>query len=276
MVPSKSISAKTESLFGLTFPEFIQHFYVEGGLTMKAVARLIDSHAALICKEMKKFGVKAEQYVSCEICENKFLKKSTRGKYCESEDCRKKVSSDKWGKSKPSHRKARRKRGLERKEKLIQILGGECGCGESDLYKLSFHHRNPEDKSFTLDQTNLYKKSWEIIEEEVKKCDLLCLNCHAILHEKARDSSRVFKEKYKRGRELKLILIKQFGGMCSDCGFESDFTQCMSFDHREPEDKSFELNTTSLQKKDLTSILEEAKKCDLLCLNCHISKNKDR
>jgi len=75
------------------------------------------------------------------------------------------------------------KRALERKQTLIERSGGKClGCGYcKDFRALSFHHRIPEEKEFGLSLNNLWSKTWEKIENEHKKCDLYCLNCHAEL-----------------------------------------------------------------------------------------------
>jgi len=42
-----------------------------------------------------------------------------------------------------------------------------------------FHHRDPTAKSFNISN----KKTWEIIKEELDKCDLLCCLCHRILED---------------------------------------------------------------------------------------------
>lgn len=45
---------------------------------------------------------------------------------------------------------------------------------------LVFHHRDPKTKSFSL-SANM-NRAWAKLEEEAKKCDLLCSNCHMELH----------------------------------------------------------------------------------------------
>lgn len=71
-----------------------------------------------------------------------------------------------------------------RKRRLVKLGGGECKkCGYKKTQRaLSFHHLNPEEKSFCLSKNNL-KKPWKTIKKEFKKCDLLCLNCHAEVEE---------------------------------------------------------------------------------------------
>jgi hypothetical protein len=56
-------------------------------------------------------------------------------------------------------------------------------CGESNPVCLIFHHRDPSTKKFNVGMrtTNVVKD--ELV-EEMKKCDVMCLNCHAKLHNK--------------------------------------------------------------------------------------------
>lgn len=57
-----------------------------------------------------------------------------------------------------------------------------CKCGESDPCALDFHHKNSEDKLFTLSSAAYKGRSFKEIEEEIAKCDILCANCHRKLH----------------------------------------------------------------------------------------------
>lgn len=71
-----------------------------------------------------------------------------------------------------------------KKLKAINLLGGECKhCGEKDWEILTFHHINTQDKSFTL-AGNWDNLDWQIIENELKKCEILCFNCHIKHHRK--------------------------------------------------------------------------------------------
>ena len=79
---------------------------------------------------------------------------------------------------------AQQRRGRERKLELIQLLGNRCEkCGYDRNYSaLEFHHIKPSEKSYQLDLRALSNRKWEAILEEVKKCRLLCSNCHAEEH----------------------------------------------------------------------------------------------
>ena len=68
------------------------------------------------------------------------------------------------------------------KERAVKAMGGKCStCGyDKCLSALEFHHLNPEEKEFSISQnTNL---AWEQIKDELKKCVLVCSNCHKEIH----------------------------------------------------------------------------------------------
>lgn len=73
-------------------------------------------------------------------------------------------------------------RGLERKLKLVEMLGGCCSeCGyKKNLAAFDFHHK--EDKSFRLDMRSLSNRKFELCVAEAQKCILLCSNCHREHH----------------------------------------------------------------------------------------------
>ena len=75
--------------------------------------------------------------------------------------------------------RARRKKIL-----LIQLMGSHCSrCGYGwNLAAMEFHHRDPATKVFQLDARTLANRNWAEIEREALKCDLLCSNCHAEVH----------------------------------------------------------------------------------------------
>lgn len=54
-------------------------------------------------------------------------------------------------------------------------------CGFGDFRALTFHHRDPDEKSFSVGY-GVRRFSHEKLLEEIAKCDVLCANCHAIEH----------------------------------------------------------------------------------------------
>lgn len=70
-----------------------------------------------------------------------------------------------------------------RKQNLIQVLGGKCQICGFDLFAdaLEFHHEDPTKKDYGISS----KGTCHDIEtdlNEVKKCFLLCANCHRGVH----------------------------------------------------------------------------------------------
>ena len=84
----------------------------------------------------------------------------------------------------------KRKR-YEKKAYLIGLKGGKCEkCGYSKcMGALVFHHRNPATKEMDLSTKTLQARKMEVLLEELKKCDLLCANCHAETHSNMGSSS---------------------------------------------------------------------------------------
>lgn len=62
------------------------------------------------------------------------------------------------------------------------MLGGSCkNCGYSKcLAALHVHHKDPSTKKFSI--SGSYRLGKKRLLEEVKKCELLCSNCHAEEH----------------------------------------------------------------------------------------------
>lgn len=73
---------------------------------------------------------------------------------------------------------------------------------------------------------------------------------------------------YKQVRWLaiKKVLVAACGDICVDCHRTFPWN-VYDFHHRNPQEKSFEISDEMHRK--LPELLVEAKKCDLLCTNCH-------
>ena len=69
------------------------------------------------------------------------------------------------------------------RQRAIESVGGKCiKCGYNKHPEvLEFHHRDPSQKDFNISKKG-HCRSWQRISEEIKKCDLLCANCHRELH----------------------------------------------------------------------------------------------
>ncbi len=60
-------------------------------------------------------------------------------------------------------------------------------------------------------------------------------------------------------------LVAYFGSCCLDCGYTGP-PFMFDFDHRDPTQKEFAISRTT---RSWDKLLAEAKKCDLVCANCH-------
>jgi hypothetical protein len=79
--------------------------------------------------------------------------------------------------------KSNRERRNECKTQAVNSLGGKCfSCGLKtdcvDVY--DFHHINPSEKD--IEVAKLFHLSFLKVFEELKKCILLCANCHRRIH----------------------------------------------------------------------------------------------
>lgn len=83
---------------------------------------------------------------------------------------------------KDSHKKLV-KRSKQEKINFVSKIKMENGCSKCGYKKcaraLHFHHLNPDDKKFEISWAAFRGVSIAKLENEIKKCVLLCSNCHA-------------------------------------------------------------------------------------------------
>lgn len=83
------------------------------------------------------------------------------------------------------NKEAQNAKGLHRlrevKRKLVEFMGGECAHCKNKFPDVAFdfHHLDPTTKEISY---NLRHRSFESALKEVKKCIMLCSNCHRIEH----------------------------------------------------------------------------------------------
>lgn len=108
------------------------------------------------------------------------------------------------------------------KERIVYVMGGCCQCCGYNKYNgaLEFHHIHSEEKSFGLSQKTYY--AWSKLESELKKCILVCANCHREIEAgliKVEKSS-FNQEKYDEIKELIEQEKTKTIRYCSECGAE--------------------------------------------------------
>ena len=87
-----------------------------------------------------------------------------------------------------NRKEIQRDRARNNKIKAIDFFGNKClDCGlESEFSTVyDFHHLDPSVKENGISKLMSY--SWNKIETELKKCVMLCANCHRIRHAKERE-----------------------------------------------------------------------------------------
>lgn len=72
----------------------------------------------------------------------------------------------------------------------------------------------------------------------------------------------------RRRHERKSTLVKMFGGKCKKCGYKKSLS-ALGFHHRDEREKKFTVSGNNLINRSWEAVVAEAKKCDLLCANCH-------
>lgn len=123
----------------------------------------------------------------CTLCkevkdESEFYKDRTTksGLYPQCKSCRKQANRNRWKNNKERLTEQYQANKLKRFD-LVQSLKTPCQkCGEDRLYLIQFHHINPSDKLFDIQQINSH--GLESIKNEAKKCVCLCANCHYEFH----------------------------------------------------------------------------------------------
>ena len=70
-----------------------------------------------------------------------------------------------------------------------------------------------------------------------------------------------------RRRQVKRILVAEAGGRCRECGYDR-CVAALQFHHVDPDGKTFALSAQGATRG-LAKAREEARKCILLCANCH-------
>jgi predicted transcriptional regulator len=113
------------------------------------------------CEKNKKLA--KDKTLNCKLCGNLIANNERNRSHCQS--CTTRI------------------RRYRTKQRGVELLGGKCNrCGWSgNLAAFEFHHIN-DDKDYGIGSAN--NKSWEVVKNEILKCELLCLNCHRIEHTK--------------------------------------------------------------------------------------------
>lgn len=109
---------------------------------------------------------------------------------------------------------------------MVESMGNKCQiCGYNRCHAaLELHHLDPSQKEFTFGTVIANPKAWHRIEEELKKCILLCSNCHREIHANIVDIPVTF-----QAFDPSLIKALTPTKPCIVCGKETSITnRCCS------------------------------------------------
>jgi hypothetical protein len=97
---------------------------------------------------------------------------------------------------------------------------------------------------------------------QIKYCSRRCKNADTNHHHQSYQAQQA------RALSRKLELLELFGGKCGSCGYDRNYA-ALAWHHIDPATKSFELDARSLSNRSRSAVMVEARKCRLLCANCH-------
>ena len=121
-------------------------------------------------------NLRAEGFTYREIAKKLNCSKATISYWLDPKGKEKVVARNKRYKGRFSGRWASRRGAIW---KYNYLLGKSCEyCGESDMLKLQFDHKSEYEKHSNI--TNLLNGNLDIVKKEVKKCRVLCANCHQV------------------------------------------------------------------------------------------------
>lgn len=80
------------------------------------------------------------------------------------------------------------------KERMVSAMGGKCQCCGYNKCNasLSFHHIDPSKKDLSFGTARANPVSWKKLVSELKKCILVCHNCHGEIHSGLRVLPKTF------------------------------------------------------------------------------------
>jgi hypothetical protein len=97
------------------------------------------------------------------------------------------------------------------KHRIVKAFDDKCGiCGYDKCNNsLTLHHINPETKEFSFNRIRANPKSWKKIVNELRKCVMLCANCHNEIHAgmiKVPENIKRFDESYVDYKKINIPL----------------------------------------------------------------------
>ena len=95
-------------------------------------------------------------------------------------DCRNARRKELRQQNPEKHKEEAARRQREQTEWLYSLKKECLICGENEPVCLDFHHKDPNEKDFTIGKHR--NKSKENLLKEIEKCVCVCANCHRKIH----------------------------------------------------------------------------------------------
>lgn len=152
------------------------------------------TNPAIVCKSFLNYNTSMKVCTICGETKNKndffYRNKRTEKLHSQCKNCyiikRRKIWRDHYHKYGSQYRQRAVERNRRLKNRLRHLMFQYLQmrvcekCEISDPRVLEFDHIDPASKSFSIARAMNNTVSWEAILLEIKKCQVLCANCHRI------------------------------------------------------------------------------------------------
>lgn len=106
------------------------------------------------------------------------------------------------------------------KNRIVESMGGKCVCcGYNKCYRaMALHHLDPSKKDISLGAIRANATCWDNIVRELRKCILVCNNCHSEIHDGITNiptDAVSFNESYAKYKDIEKGLVLD---NCPICG----------------------------------------------------------
>ena len=218
------------------------------------------------------------QLFKCRKCPHEgpieeFAKDQRRKTPYECKQCKGKRSRKHYDENKTVYASRGPRRRFEAREVVNKIkTENPCmDCGQKFHYcQMDFDHRDQDEKKKQVSYMLLH--GIETILNEVKKCDLVCANCHRDRTQRQIEQlPKIEPGNYEsqRLRDINLFVNSlKNNKICADCQLPHPYWR-LDFDHRDHSQKFMTVSRMKLSKYSNRRILQEVAKCDLVCARCH-------
>jgi hypothetical protein len=112
------------------------------------------------------------------------------------------------------------------------------------------------------------------IQQEMDKCEIVCSNCHRDRTHNRNLSKQTGRKSKTPTRDKLFFIVSSIkkNNPCASCKRFFHSWQ-MDFDHKDQTTKTDSVTAMIVRQEPIEHILEEIKKCDLVCANCHAERS---